>query len=52
MKLNNKGWGLTKLIVYIAFFSFVLLFIVFLSYKAERVDKIHIIEEEYIFNRK
>ena len=50
MKLNNKGWGLTKLIVYISFFSFVLLLIVFLTYKADRVDHINLVEEEYIFN--
>jgi len=51
MKLNNKGWGLTKLIVYIAFFSFVLIFIAVLAYKADRVNHINLIDEQYIFNK-
>lgn len=50
--LNNRGWGLSVLIGFLAFFLFILLLIVVLTYHVDRDNHVPLIEKEFIILNK
>ena len=51
-KLNNKGWGLEKMLIILSFIIFLLLIVVILVYRLYWVDDIDLIDKQNVIEEK